>query len=85
MTGPKSHIVDIKKFARAYQVKLSRLGLDLKAFAHTIEVPERTVATWFRGARPIPKAIRLLIDALGRNVRLEAGTTYPRYRTKRTR
>lgn len=72
-----SHQVAKYEAARGYLAKLTGLDLDVKTFAHDIETPERTVAAWFRGARPMPKVIRLLLDLMGRNQRLEAGTTHP--------
>lgn len=72
-----SHQLAKYEAARAYLAKLTGLDLTVKTFAHDIEMPEPTVVAWFRGTRPMPKVIRLLIDTLARNARLEAGTTHP--------
>lgn len=67
-----------------FKTKLTWLKLDAAEFAKEIDMPLKHVEAWRSGKRKVPVVVGRLIDVMGRNARLEAGTTYPNG-TKRTR
>ena len=69
-----------------FKTKLAWLKLDAAEFAREIDVPVKQVEAWRTGKRKVPVMVARLINLMGRNARLEAGTTYPNGdRTRRKR
>lgn len=62
---------------RVFRMKLAWLHLDAVEFAKEIDVPVKHVEAWRSGKRKVPVMVARLINLMGRNARLEAGTTYP--------
>lgn len=67
-----------------FKTKLSWLNLSAAEFAKEIDMPLKHVEAWRSGKRKVPVVVGRLIDVMGRNARLEAGTTHPNG-TRRTR
>lgn len=63
--------------ARVFRMKLAWLKLNVREFAKDIDVPLKHVEGWRTGKRKVPVMVARLINLMGRNARLEAGTTYP--------
>ncbi len=67
-----------------FKMKLSWLKLSPSKFAKDIGMPLKHVEAWRSGKRKVPVMVARLINLMGRNARLEAGTTHPNG-TRRTR
>lgn len=67
-----------------FKMKLAWLKLNVREFAKEIDTPLKHVEAWRQGTRKVPVVIERLIDLMGRNARLEMGTTRPNG-AKRTR